>query len=101
MTELTLVTGAGGFIGGQLVRDLSAKGVAVRAVDKKPVGDWYYRSAQAENLVVDLQLAASCDMRHQRRLTTSTISLPTWAAWASSRTTKRCACSRYSSTRIC
>ena len=62
MTELTLVTGAGGFIGGQLVRDLSAKGVAVRAVDKKPVGDWYYRSAQAENLVADLQLAESCDV---------------------------------------
>ncbi len=62
MTELTLVAGAGGFIGGQLVRDLSAKGVAVRAVDKKPVGDWYYRSAQAENLVADLQLAESCDL---------------------------------------
>jgi GDP-D-mannose 3',5'-epimerase len=61
MAELTLVTGAGGFIGGQLVRDLSAKGVAVRAVDKTPVDDWYYRSAQAENVVIDLQLAASCD----------------------------------------
>jgi len=35
MSQLTLVTGAGGFIGGQLVRDLVAKGIAVRAVDKK------------------------------------------------------------------
>jgi nucleoside-diphosphate-sugar epimerase len=35
MSQLTLVTGAGGFIGGQLVRELLAKGVPVRAVDKK------------------------------------------------------------------
>ena len=62
MSELTLVTGAGGFIGGQLVRDLVAKGVPVRAVDKKPLQDWYFRSPQAENLVADLQLAESCDM---------------------------------------
>lgn len=61
MSQMTLVTGAGGFIGGQLVRDLSQKGVPVRAVDKKPVSDWYFRSPDAENLVVDLQLAESCD----------------------------------------
>jgi nucleoside-diphosphate-sugar epimerase len=41
MSQLALVTGAGGFIGGQLIRDLLAKGVAVRAVDKKAVDDWY------------------------------------------------------------
>src|SRR6516225_651779 len=62
MPQLTLVTGAGGFIGGQLVRDLLAKGVAVRAVDKKPYDEWYFLSPQAENLVADLQLAAFCDM---------------------------------------
>ena len=61
MAQLTLVTGAGGFIGGQLVRDLLAKGVPVRAVDKKPVDEWYFRSSNAENLVADLQLAESCD----------------------------------------
>ncbi len=61
MSELTLVTGAGGFIGGQLVRDLLANGIPVRAVDKKPVDDWYYSSPQAENLVADLQLAEACD----------------------------------------
>src|SRR6516225_1050763 len=60
MSHLTLVTGAGGFIGGQLVRDLSAQGVSVRAVDKKPIDDWYFRSPDAENLVADLQLAESC-----------------------------------------
>ena len=62
MSELTLVTGAGGFIGGQLVRDLVAKGVPVRAVDKRPIEDWYLRSSDAENIVADLQLAEACDL---------------------------------------
>lgn len=48
MSQLTLVTGAGGFIGGQLVRDLLAKSVRVRAVDKKPVADWYFQSPDTE-----------------------------------------------------
>jgi GDP-D-mannose 3', 5'-epimerase len=61
MSHLTLVTGAGGFIGGQLVRDLSAQGVPLRAVDKKPLDDWYFRSPDAENLIADLQLAESCN----------------------------------------
>ncbi|HJU10328.1 MAG TPA: NAD-dependent epimerase/dehydratase family protein [Candidatus Binataceae bacterium] len=61
MSQLTLVTGAGGFIGGHLVRDLIAKGVPVRAVDKKPLDDWYIRSPEAENQVADLQLAECCE----------------------------------------
>jgi GDP-D-mannose 3',5'-epimerase len=61
MSKLTLVTGAGGFIAGQLVRDLLAQGVPVRAVDKKQLEDWYFRSPQAENVVVNLQLAEACD----------------------------------------
>jgi GDP-D-mannose 3',5'-epimerase len=61
MSKLTLVTGAGGFIGGQLVRDLLAQGVRVRAVDKKRLDDWYFRSSEAENLVGDLRLAEVCD----------------------------------------
>ena len=61
MSELTLVAGAGGFIGGHLVRDLLAKGVAVRAVDKKPLEEWYFRSPHVENVVADLQLAEACD----------------------------------------
>jgi GDP-D-mannose 3',5'-epimerase len=61
MSNLTLVTGAGGFIGGQLVRDLLAQGVPVRAVDKKRLDDWYFRSSEAENVVGDLRLAEICD----------------------------------------
>jgi GDP-D-mannose 3',5'-epimerase len=55
-----LVAGAGGFIGGQLVRDLEAQGVAVRAVDQKPLGEWYYRSPSAENMVFDLKDKGTC-----------------------------------------
>jgi GDP-D-mannose 3', 5'-epimerase len=59
-TVSVIVAGAGGFIGGQLVRDLEAQGIGVRAVDRKAVDDWYYRSSSAENLVVDLQDKAAC-----------------------------------------
>jgi GDP-D-mannose 3',5'-epimerase len=61
VSQLSLVTGAGGFIGGHLVRDLVAKGFRVRAVDLKPLSDWYFRSADAENLVRDLRLVESCN----------------------------------------
>jgi GDP-D-mannose 3',5'-epimerase len=55
-----LVTGAGGFIGGQLVRDLEKQGLAVRAVDRKPLQEWYYFSSSAENLIYDLQEKDNC-----------------------------------------
>ncbi|MGJ9412760.1 NAD-dependent epimerase/dehydratase family protein [Aeromicrobium sp. CF4.19] len=48
-----LVTGAGGFIGGHLVADLLSSGRSVRAVDKKPEGDWYQVHSGAENMVAD------------------------------------------------
>jgi GDP-D-mannose 3', 5'-epimerase len=51
-----LVTGAGGFIGGHLVRDLIDGGATVRAVDKKPLDEWYQRFDEAENLELDLSL---------------------------------------------
>ena len=40
--ERAVVCGAGGFIGGHLIRGLQARGVqVVRAVDVKPLEDWY------------------------------------------------------------
>ncbi len=38
---LVLVTGGGGFIGGHLVADLKRAGHDVRAVDRKPLSEWY------------------------------------------------------------
>jgi GDP-D-mannose 3',5'-epimerase len=55
-----LVAGAGGFIGGQLVRDFIKQGISVRAVDRKQLEGWYYRSVEAENVIVDLRDKSSC-----------------------------------------
>ena len=60
--ETVLVAGAGGFIGGHLVKDLFHKGFApVRAVDIKPLEQWYQRFAEAENIVLDLQEKEACE----------------------------------------
>ena len=49
-----LVTGAGGFIGGHLVADLLRQGSTVRAVDRKPVSQWYQVHPEAQNSTADL-----------------------------------------------
>jgi GDP-D-mannose 3',5'-epimerase len=54
--DLVLVAGAGGFIGGWLVRNLIERGYTrIRAVDIKPKNEWYQEFSEAENLVLDLQ----------------------------------------------
>jgi GDP-D-mannose 3',5'-epimerase len=53
-----VVTGAGGFIGGHLVRSLLADGHSVRAVDCKPVEQWSQLHAEADNLRLDVSLLA-------------------------------------------
>ena len=40
--EKILVTGAGGFIGGHLVKELLNSEYSVRAVDIKPLKEWYH-----------------------------------------------------------
>lgn len=60
MEEVTLVGGAGGFIGGHLVADLVRSGIRVRAVDRKPIEDWYQLSEGAESLQMDLTQKDSC-----------------------------------------
>ena len=56
-----LVAGAGGFIGGWLVRDLLRAGYRkIRAVDVKPVAEWYQVFPEAETLVLDLRDLAAC-----------------------------------------
>ncbi|MFB9729374.1 NAD-dependent epimerase/dehydratase family protein [Haloechinothrix salitolerans] len=55
-----LVTGAGGFIGGHLVKRLLEQGEYVRAVDVKPAHKWDQRFSEAENITLDLKLLPQC-----------------------------------------
>jgi GDP-D-mannose 3',5'-epimerase len=55
-----VVAGAGGFIGGHLVKELVSKGQHVRAVDIKPLNEWYQVNEIADNLVLDLKLKDNC-----------------------------------------
>src|ERR1700691_927002 len=59
--QRVVVCGAGGFIGGHLVKSLAASGASeIRAVDIKPLGEWYQRNTDVENLVLDLQSKDNC-----------------------------------------
>jgi GDP-D-mannose 3',5'-epimerase len=59
--EKAVVCGAGGFIGGHLVQSLLANGVeVVRAVDIKPLDEWYQVSKNVESLSLDLKDKESC-----------------------------------------
>jgi GDP-D-mannose 3',5'-epimerase len=55
-----VVAGAGGFIGGHLVKELVKAGHQVRAVDIKPLNQWYQISHSTDNLVIDLRLKDNC-----------------------------------------
>ncbi|HEX6107221.1 MAG TPA: NAD-dependent epimerase/dehydratase family protein [Gemmatimonadales bacterium] len=58
--ELIVVAGAGGFIGGHLTAALRRAGARVRAVDVKPLEEWYQVIDGAENVVTDLKLLPEC-----------------------------------------
>src|SRR6267154_2970638 len=56
-----VVCGAGGFIGGHLVKRLQANGVRqIRAVDIKPLDEWYQKIPGVENLLLDLKDKSNC-----------------------------------------
>jgi GDP-D-mannose 3', 5'-epimerase len=56
-----VVCGAGGFIGGHLVADLHRHGCPrIRAVDVKPLDEWFQCLPGVENIRLDLQSRASC-----------------------------------------
>jgi len=58
--DLILVTGAGGFIGGHLIADLRRTGQRVRAVDVKPLDEWYQVLPNVDNRVLDLRHREAC-----------------------------------------
>jgi nucleoside-diphosphate-sugar epimerase len=59
-SDLILVTGGGGFIGGHLVADLVRKGHRVRAVDLKPLDQWWQRFPEVESWSANLERIEEC-----------------------------------------
>ena len=59
--DLIVVGGAGGFIAGALVRYFHDLGFTrIRAIDKKPLAEWYQRTPGVESLCLDLSDEENC-----------------------------------------
>jgi len=59
--DLIVIGGAGGFIGGALARHFHDQGFSrIRAVDKKPLPEWYQRVPGVECLTMDLSQETNC-----------------------------------------
>lgn len=56
-----VITGAGGFIAGNLARYFTDRGFTrIRAVDKKPLREWYLRVPGVESLCLDVSREENC-----------------------------------------
>jgi len=61
VNQTHVVCGAGGFIGGHLVRELRRRDVGpVRAIDLKPFDEWFQRFEGVENVCADLRRPDAC-----------------------------------------
>jgi nucleoside-diphosphate-sugar epimerase len=59
--DLVVITGAGGFIAGNLALHFKNRGhKRIRAVDKKPLYEWYLPVPGVENLSLDCSVEANC-----------------------------------------
>ena len=59
--DLLVIGGAGGFIGGSLARDFKDRGFTrIRAIDKKPLTQWYQVVPDVESLCLDLSEEENC-----------------------------------------
>ena len=59
--DLIVIGGAGGFIGGALARYFHDQDFTrIRAIDKKPLSEWYQRTPGVECLCMDLQYEDNC-----------------------------------------
>ena len=59
--DLIVITGAGGFIAGNLALYFKNKGFTnIRAVDKKPLYEWYLHIPGVENLCLDVSQEDTC-----------------------------------------
>ena len=59
--DIILVAGAGGFIGGHLIKRLREEGFEnLRGVDQKPISEWYQVFSDVENHVLELKRPDVC-----------------------------------------
>ncbi len=59
--DLIVIGGAGGFIAGALTRYFHDRGFTrIRAIDKKPLRDWYQRVSGVESVCLDLSEKENC-----------------------------------------
>lgn len=59
--DLIVIAGAGGFIAGSLVKYFRDKGFTrIRAIDKKPLPEWYQKVSGVESLCLDLSNEKNC-----------------------------------------
>ena len=59
--DLIVIAGAGGFIAGALTRHFHDQGFTrIRAIDKKPLPEWYQRVPGVESLSMDLSYRENC-----------------------------------------
>src|ERR1017187_2433775 len=59
--DLIVIAGAGGFIAGNLALYFTKKGFTnIRAVDKKPLYEWYLHTPGVQNLCLDVSLEDNC-----------------------------------------
>jgi nucleoside-diphosphate-sugar epimerase len=60
-TDLIVITGGGGFIGGNLALYFKKKGFTnIRCVDKKPLYEWYLQIPGVASLCLDVSNEANC-----------------------------------------
>ncbi len=60
--DLIVISGGGGFIGGNLAKYFHEKGFTrIRAVDKKPLDQWYLCLPRVENLRLDCSKEDACE----------------------------------------
>lgn len=59
--DLIVISGAGGFIAGALAKYFKDQGFTrIRAIDKKPLGEWYQRVGGVESVSMDLSEKDNC-----------------------------------------